>query len=532
MSIYLNEFKRVSHQAFSCWNRDPASPSYGCFDRPFWGWKYKDFPDATMQYGVRLAVEYAVLREQQNLGPLLEAYVDNCAAIQLADGSFNQCYPYERSPGVVYDILSTFVYLRRGPWLSRDSANQLDEIMQRAVRFALKTDEKHGQVANHIAQFAYELLEYGLFASHEPSIRQGKRYLGRLVRLFEPNEGWFLEYDGADGGYQTRCLRYLVKCARLLDDDGLWRLAARSARFLEQVLMPDGSLHPMLGCRSTALLYPSGLEALAARDKSFIGLASRARQAWEKGLVPLPSWLDFGNAIRLADDALEAHAIASNQTGEAIPSVPKGDTHFPAAGLWIRRMENSVVYVSSSLGGVVVVYQKDSAGDWKLTYEDSGYLCRLGQSSFLTRMAGGGRLTGKTTEGVSVEVPFFRALHEDLTPWKFLVLRILNQTLLRWQWLGDLFRKVVVLRLIGGRRKSPICLSRSIIVREEAVEIDDAFTGPLPSTLLRCRRVTGAHMASSRYFQEDELRPLQLPWSARAVLEAGNHRIYTRVALL
>ena len=31
-------------------NREPASPSQGSFDRKYWGWKYKDFGDATLLY--------------------------------------------------------------------------------------------------------------------------------------------------------------------------------------------------------------------------------------------------------------------------------------------------------------------------------------------------------------------------------------------------------------------------------------------------------------------------------------------------
>ena len=44
-NIYRDEFERVARRAFSMWNRDPASPSFGSFDRQYWGWKYKDFGD-------------------------------------------------------------------------------------------------------------------------------------------------------------------------------------------------------------------------------------------------------------------------------------------------------------------------------------------------------------------------------------------------------------------------------------------------------------------------------------------------------
>ena len=62
--------------------------------------------------------------------------------------------------------------------------------------------------------------------------------LDRLLALFNRDEGWFLEYNGADAGYQTRCLRYLVKIAALTGREDLWAIAGQAAGFVEQLLIP------------------------------------------------------------------------------------------------------------------------------------------------------------------------------------------------------------------------------------------------------------------------------------------------------
>ena len=41
------------------------------------------------------------------------------------------------------------------------------------------------------------------------------------------------------------------------------------------------------------------------------------------------------------------------------------------------------------------------------------------------------------------------------------------------------------------------------------------------SKLVRCRRVTGTHMASSRYFQPVELMPGQFPWTSIVEMPAS-----------
>lgn len=544
-NIYLSEFKKVAREAFARWNREPASPSCGSFDRAYWGWKYKDFSDATLQYAVILTVEYSIIAGLTSVIPsLLENYVHYCRKIQLKDGSFDQCYPNEKTPGVVYDILSALIYVRNSSYLaSQQLQRELDGIIGRAVGFVLRTDEKHGAIANHIARYAYELFYYFEYSKDERARQKGEEYLERLISLFDEGEGWFQEYHGPDPGYQTFTMRYLAKCAVLLDRPELWTCLQKSAEFMEKVLMPDGSVHPLLGTRSTALLYPSSFEVLASREAKYHGLAARVRHAWELGLVPLPSWLDFDNAIRLADDAREAaEAYAScagqphNREGEGeevisghppevwetAPPFPDAQVrlHLPHAGILVIRRRHYLIYLGYSLGGVVVVYGRQ--GDaWRLLYEDSGYLLFLADASqaWISRLPQSGFLAEAASDRFVIRANFFQSRHEEVTPGRFLVLRLLNLTVLRSRWLGDWFRKLVVGRLVLARKSLPLSLRREIILREEEISvcdrIEDGRRNLSPGRrgrLFRGRRLTGLHMASSRYFQEQELAQLPLGW--------------------
>ncbi len=523
--IYREEAGRVGRLAFAMWNRDPASPSFGSFDRTYWGWKYKDFSDSTMQYAVRLAVEYAIgAGKSATLPILLEHFVRYCAAIQHRDGSFDQCYPNEKSPGVFYDFLSTLVYVRKSPLLESLRAQSLvDDVMENGVRFLLSTDEKHGRVANHIAQYAHELLNYAAHSGNEKARRRGEEYLERAVSWLDRDEGWFLEYHGADTGYQTRTLRYLAKIAQLTSDPVLWEVIERAAVFVEQTLMPDGSVHPMLGCRSSALLYPSAFEALASRHIRFHAVAARVRAAWTSNRVPWPSQLDFGNAIRLGDDALDASVGCLSALDSSKSPLLQAEVHLRRAGIFIRRSETHETYVSTQMGGAVVVYRHDHSGGWKLAGEDSGYLLKVDDEigRWLTRTSGNRCLGEVSSNRIEVRVRFQRSLHDELTPMRMVGLRILNLTLLRFQWLGDLFRKVVVHHLMGSGTEISLELKREIIFTNGGVRISDTITSDnFPkemrnASLYRCRRVTGIHMASARYFQEEELDESVGPWITR-----------------
>jgi len=504
------------------WNRDPASLSFGSFDRQYWGWKYKDFSDATLQYAVRLAVEYARLRNRTSVLPcLLEGFVSYCGSIQRRDGSFDQCYPYEKTPGVVYDILSTLIFVRDSPYLvSRRSRADLDSVIAKAARFVLRTDEVHGAIANHLAEYSFELFNYARHSSENAARVRAEEYLERTLRLFDREEGWFEEYGGPDAGYQTRTLRYLAKIALLENHADLWDVLRKAADFVRELLMPDGSMHPMLGSRSTALIYPSAFEALAAQDVRYRGLADRICIAWEHGRLPIPSRIDFVNAIRLADDALEAGRARVQDPKPAPGSYErKHRLAYPRAGIAIERTPGRQFYLGSRLGGVVVVYHRQD-GAWNLAYEDSGYMLKSSRNAraWLTRMPGSGRLLDQANDRYVVESEFQRSLHDELTPLRMVLLRLLNLTILRFQTIADLFRRVVVRHLMSGREAAPLRLRREIVLTESEVRVTDNITGD-PGfvageglSLYRCRRITGVHMASARYFQEHEIERTGLDW--------------------
>lgn len=212
----------------------------------------------------------------------------------------------------------------------------------------------------------------------------------------------------------------------------------------------------------------------------------------------------------------------------------------PSAGLHRRVIrgdaKDRILYVASSLGGSVVLYDRDKEGAWRLSFEDAGYLLDLPRRGrWLVRRAGAGRLIEVSDNRIVIAVEFHRSLHDDMTPARMVLLRILNLTLLRFQVIGDLFRKLIVRRLISGFSTLPLRLKREIdlagarIVITDRIEADPEIVREIRAArLFRCRRMTGNHMASSRYFQLQELRCDQ-PWTEEIPAEIINERPLIRV---
>lgn len=550
-NVYREEALRFARICFANWNRDPASPSCGCFDRQYWGWKKKDMPDATFQAAIVLVLR-ASDREGRTeaLGGLLPHYVAFLEKIQHGNGSFDQIYPNERAPGVIHDMLSSLVWLSRWPHLPADLRDRLERIMERGVSYALSSDEKHGEIANHFAQYAWELINYGIAFGRADALAYGRRYLERTLALFRPEEGWFLEYDGADAGYQTRCVSFLARIAELTNDDALWDQLERAVTFLSEISMPDGSLHPMLGVRSTALAYVSGIERVAQRFPHLRPFADRMHESWRTGKTPTPTLLDFENGLRIADDGWEAAELRERRLAEAPkdklpardPAEPEHlvDFDLPQAGL-LRRVTITpetklVTYVGSRLGGTVVIYDCTTGSEPRLAFEDSGYLLKLSDGTrWVMRHAGSGEDPSSDDGSISLVASFAKALHEDLSPSQMLLLRTLNLTVLRSQFIGDIFKKLVVRRLISGRELFPLKCRRSISWSGNAIVIADRFEAGAGfaqrlkgARLFRCRRTIANHMASSRYFQPQELT-LSQPWIEELSIDALDGRIVEQV---
>ena len=135
---------------------------------------------------------------------------------------------------------------------------------------------------------------------------------------------------------------------------------------------------------------------------------------------------------------------------------------------------------------------------------------------------------------MTIEAGFARSRHEELTPSRMILLRSLNLTVLRSQSVGDLFKRIVVRRLISGRETLPLSLRRTIAWSPAGIRIEDRLSAEPAlrprlegAELLRCRRVIANHMASSRYFQPAEIA-LRRPWIESMPFEAsGETRLAT-----
>jgi hypothetical protein len=181
---------------------------------------------------------------------------------------------------------------------------------------------------------------------------------------------------------------------------------------------------------------------------------------------------------------------------------PRVRQDFSRAGLYIRGTESYYAILGVSNGGVLKVFDK---AEQRLLWDDGGYVGKLGNGTLVTtQMTITGRPCTVKDNDIILVSKFYRVLHTLPTPFRFLLLRLFNLTLMRNVKLGNLVKRKLVRMLISGRREYDLELQRKVSFEPVRVIVEDRIS---KSSRLKVRwlefgrKFVGIHMASARYSQ-------------------------------
>jgi len=509
-SFILSQVPRVLSQQ----DRDPDSGTYGCFDRSHWHFKIRDFSSAVLQQSaLSLALLYKLglpgspYAGNERVREWAVAGLRFWARMQHRDGSFDEYYPREH--GYIPTSFSLYAAAQACRVLGAD----LPEVKAACLRAARYLGEHEETQA--LNQEAASLP--GLYATHlltgAPWVaglagEKARRFLAR-----QHPEGWFAEYGGADLGYLSTTLDFLVEYHRMSADPEAFEAARRIVEFSQYFVHQDGSVGGQYGSRNTEYFLLSGLVGMAGQVP-----AARAMLAKLRGRVGTE-----GCILGALDDRYICHnmlhsvlrAVAQgleqgDQGEEPSPPLPcdvRHQQYFPGAGLLSLHTGSYHLICGLKKGGVLRLF----AGG-RETFCDHGYrLCLrpgvVAASNWLREDCqvqvepGACEVKGAFTQ---VEPP-------RITPGRHALLRL-------GAWvLGRRLIPVLKRRLIFADRRGPARYHRRIQAEAGGLCIEDYLevAAPLPA-IYAADKFSLRHVASSKYFQPDELNPpAPLRWEQR-----------------
>ncbi|MBM3137966.1 MAG: hypothetical protein FJZ98_07240 [Chloroflexi bacterium] len=511
-------------------DRDPANPTFGCFDRRYWAWKLVDFPEATYQRNLSNLAWYmkncGSEADPEMISQSIIAGLIYTTDIQHQNGSFDQAFPFEQSFGATGFLLPDLIKAYRS--VKQDctevETKKIDLLLKRSADFLCSSNEKHGLISNHLAGAAL-----GLFmAADQFQISRFEVHARKLLDYILSNqspEGWFPEYGGADPGYQTLCMHYLAQIYTMRPTDGFKKAIEQSLNFLQYFIHPNGSFGGEYGSRRTEVYYPGGISLLV----DDFPLAQSIHDCMIRSIENLSTVtltdIDMGNTAPLLSSSILALDNLSPKNSEAQLPFERGQTSkkFNDAGIVVFGNKRYYAVVGASNGGILKVFDKKSK---KIIEDDCGMLAVSIRGNWIstqfTRLDNQCSLDGTHFEGRS---GFYAVSRQQATPANYLILRLLNLTVMRIRFLNEMVKKLMVSWLIRSDKSFRLERTRTIDFHTDQIRIKDQVTasGSLRlKNLLHAGKFNAIHMASSRYYSgSSPAQPLK-PLEVQPLNEARN----------
>jgi len=366
-NIWLEKSLQAVPHLLTLLDKEPSSPSYGCFDRQWWKYKVTDFVDARFQ---EAAFSLALLSKTGPYGgewmaELAKAACRFWAKTQAKDGSFDEYHPHEHS-----HVATAF-----SAWAVAAAVEELgmkDEAVIKALAKAGDWLARHEDVvvANHDAGAAAALMRIYRLTKDEKYLDYTRKKMETVLSL-QDAEGWFNEYGGADIGYQSFSIFYLADYWLNSHDAKVKAALEKAVDFFSYFVHPDGSAGGGYGSRGTNLILPGGFEMLADEFPKAAQIAAALREATKNGGLIEPAAFDD----RFVTGTLYPYLIAARhghrqlQAGTLPSHGEPFIKHFQNCGLYVRKTPKFHVIINTRNGGAVTVYRGKG-----LEYSDAGII--------------------------------------------------------------------------------------------------------------------------------------------------------------
>jgi hypothetical protein len=427
------------------------------------------------------------------------------------NGSMEEAFPYESSfcvtALVAYDLLTSIEV--QGELLNPQERNRRLQIVAPLIHFLHQVDEHHAFISNHLATAAVALYKWHAL-TQDGGEQRGRLILDRILQ-HQSAEGWYEEYGGADPGYQSLCTYYLADLHRLRPDLDLGPSLHRSLRFVWHFAHPDGSFGGVYGSRHTRFFYPAGIEYLAAECLEANVLAAFMRcSVVNQNTVTLrvmdaPNLIPMFNAYAWGATLFDRQAELTPDTSLKLPGLAENySAGFPEAGLYVHGNAAGYTVVSTAKGGALL-YSDRTTGQLKV---NGGVVAQDPKGNYYSTQAlSHDRSLEVKADRIVVTSAFYPMRHQRPTSLKFIVLRLMNLTVMRSMWLGNLVKQLLVRLLITGGRPLKSRVRRTIMWNTNGPKITDEWL------LAKSEQLTpvdvggdfsAIHMASKGYWQRQD----------------------------
>lgn len=476
--VYLNEVIEQMPRLIGLINRNPCSVAYGCFDRQYWHYNTTDFACAECQESVLTLAWLFLIDHEKNeyfgkeyLLEWINGGIDFWQRLQNPNGSFAEWYPSENSMSVTpfstYAISETLLLLG-------DKINNRAScigVLEKAAAWLMKHDDL--RVANHYSGSSIALYNLFLLTGKTKHKEQAQRIVADLIPL-QNDEGWFMEYMGADVGYASVTLYYLAHYYKKTEDENSLAMIKKVVDFIFDFIHPDGSIGGEYGSRNTEYLIPDGFEIMAPHLDQAAVLAKYIREGiGRRELVSLTSfddrylsYLSYMYIQSYADGTVERDVDAK------APFCENFVKEYANAGIVIYSTPEFYCVSNLKKGGATKVDFKSN----RKSFMDAGIvLLDRNNKSFYSFYLNPDGAYQQTDKGASLTRKLSKVPQNILSPLSNIFQRIFMLTIGKVSFIEKMVKDILRDLLITNIKMSDFTFSRKIAVHGDSIEFIDTI---------------------------------------------------------
>lgn len=499
-------------------DRNPLSPTYGCFDRTYWFYKtIQNFPSATFQQPM-MALAFLWGTKFNENGYYKNKLILNSAkaalnfwsSIQNKNGSFNEWYRNENS--FCATAFTTYAATETFKRTSSEITTQKTILIgiQRALNW-LKRNNNHFASNQMISAAAalyngYEIFKDNLYLSGY------QEKIGWLLKN-QSEEGWFPEYGGADISYSFVLLDVLAPLAIKTQDQILISAIKKLINFLGNFVHQDGSVGGDYGSREGNYFLPYGISLMYPyAPEEVCRILMGAEKGLENGNLISPLTCDdkYFCYFFLCSFILCFMNYPINRPQYVERSKEDVTTKFfSKSGFIIIKTSSVEILISAKKGGILKVFSQD-----KLKFSDSGIAMYLDNGRYIYSgfpASNNFDKELKLDEVHELKFEYYFHIIEQESPLKKypVIIQAFFVYVLSFPLLSRLFNNYLKNKKIFPKKIGRIKLYRSIKLDGAAIVISDIITKFFHRTvkdLFFLSDLNIVHSPSTRYFSFNYLR--------------------------
>jgi len=506
--VLINNIPR----SISLCDRNNLRETYGCFDRDYWKYKIKPFPDITYQQLVlpltivwNFPQKDNIYYKNDNILSIIKSGILFWVKNQNRNGYFSEWYKGERSyvatSFTVYAITESFQYISN--YFSDEEKKVIYKVFKNAGDWLLKNNDL--LVANHTSGALPSLYNLHLILNEARYKKGVKEKISTLFSL-QDKEGWLLEYNGADAGYLNVSLCYIARYYFKSRDKSILPQVKKIIDFLVYMINPDGSFGGEFGSRSIKYFLPSGIELFSNYfDKAYYIL-----KKWYNNISYniLPENVDdkyfsFFLLPDFSDAFVYSNKVKKKRGKNKIFKLPTAYTKiFKNAGIFIYKNDKYFFITNFKKGTPYKFFYSN-----KLIASENSICIKKGKNVYISEYMDINQPVQIKKNQIKIKRNFVKYKEIRWELLKNIVFNLLLLLVSKSEFFSRLFSLYLKYTSVLKNKRVNICLERVIEFKKDGINIKDIIKsyGFLIDVVWFDKGGVYKHIPSSEYFVSNDL---------------------------